>query len=185
MPRNVLFPRERYFRLSCCERGHDGCCIQRASISTEPPTSDHQARHRAGACRLGYKGLGEPLCFVAFGICAVVPAFVAMYRSVDASLTAQQLMQLHWPLVLPVTYVCGLTTTTVLFCSHFHQIEGDSAAGKQSPLVRLGSETGCKVRPPCHMAPAATCPSSMGLQHQELRALCCATAVLCTRCCAR
>jgi 1,4-dihydroxy-2-naphthoate octaprenyltransferase len=40
----------------------------------------------------------------------------------------------------------GLTTTVILFCSHFHQIKGDTAAGKRSPLVRLGTEKGCQVR---------------------------------------
>ena len=38
--------------------------------------------------------------------------------------------------------VVGLTTTSVLFCSHFHQIAGDTAAGKRSPLVRLGPHRG-------------------------------------------
>ena len=41
----------------------------------------------------------------------------------------------------------GLTTTSILFCSHFHQIEGDTAAGKMSPLVRLGTQRGYEVRP--------------------------------------
>ena len=40
----------------------------------------------------------------------------------------------------------GVTVTIILFCSHFHQIEGDRAAGKRSPLVRLGSERALKVR---------------------------------------
>jgi 1,4-dihydroxy-2-naphthoate octaprenyltransferase len=39
----------------------------------------------------------------------------------------------------------GLTTTIILFCSHFHQIEGDKAAGKMSPLVRLGTDRAVKV----------------------------------------
>jgi len=34
----------------------------------------------------------------------------------------------------------GISTTVILFCSHFHQIDGDRAAGKQSPLVRMGVE---------------------------------------------
>ena len=40
----------------------------------------------------------------------------------------------------------GLTTTSILFCSHFHQIEGDTAAGKMSPLVRLGTQRGYEVQ---------------------------------------
>lgn len=39
----------------------------------------------------------------------------------------------------------GITTSVILFCSHFHQIAGDVAAGKNSPLVRLGPETGTRV----------------------------------------
>lgn len=35
--------------------------------------------------------------------------------------------------------VIGLTTASILFCSHFHQMSGDKAAGKMSPIVRLGS----------------------------------------------
>ena len=40
----------------------------------------------------------------------------------------------------------GVTVTTILFCSHFHQIDGDTAAGKMSPLVRLGPVNALKVR---------------------------------------
>lgn len=96
-------------------------------------------------CRLSYQGLGEPLCFIAFGLCAVASAFTAMHRSIDMSMPAWELLQQHWALVVPMMVVCGLTTTTILFCSHFHQIQGDLRAGKNSPLVRLGTKTGCKV----------------------------------------
>lgn len=47
--------------------------------------------------------------------------------------------------VLAASVLVGLTTTLILFCSHFHQIEGDLAVGKMSPLVRVGTETGSKV----------------------------------------
>lgn len=40
----------------------------------------------------------------------------------------------------------GVTVTSILFCSHFHQIEGDRAAGKMSPLVSLGPDNGMQVR---------------------------------------
>ena len=33
----------------------------------------------------------------------------------------------------------GLTTTSILLCSHFHQEAGDRAIGKLSPVVRLGT----------------------------------------------
>jgi 1,4-dihydroxy-2-naphthoate octaprenyltransferase len=49
------------------------------------------------------------------------------------------------PLVLLLSVVVGITTTVILFCSHWHQIQGDIAAGKMSPLVRLGTTNACKV----------------------------------------
>uniref|UniRef100_A0A061QKN7 1,4-dihydroxy-2-naphthoate polyprenyltransferase, chloroplastic-like n=1 Tax=Tetraselmis sp. GSL018 TaxID=582737 RepID=A0A061QKN7_9CHLO len=41
--------------------------------------------------------------------------------------------------------IVGVTTSAILFCSHFHQISGDRAAGKMSPLVRLGGALGARV----------------------------------------
>jgi 1,4-dihydroxy-2-naphthoate octaprenyltransferase len=40
----------------------------------------------------------------------------------------------------------GSSIAVILFCSHFHQIEGDLAAGKASPLTRLGLDQGLMVR---------------------------------------
>ena len=43
--------------------------------------------------------------------------------------------------------VVGLTTASILFCSHFHQLATDKTAGKLSPIVRLGStQRGLQVR---------------------------------------
>jgi 1,4-dihydroxy-2-naphthoate octaprenyltransferase len=42
--------------------------------------------------------------------------------------------------------VVGASTAAVLFCSHFHQAAGDAAAGKKSPLVRLGGDTAAAAR---------------------------------------
>jgi 1,4-dihydroxy-2-naphthoate octaprenyltransferase len=39
----------------------------------------------------------------------------------------------------------GITTSLILFCSHFHQVEDDRAAGKTSPIVRLGTSVGSRV----------------------------------------
>ncbi|KAJ8510387.1 hypothetical protein OPV22_000821 [Ensete ventricosum] len=85
--------------------------------------------------RLSYQGLGEPLCFAAFGPFATT----AFYFSSGIS-------------PLPVTsrvlfssFLVGLTTTLILFCSHFHQIDGDRAVGKMSPLVRIGTRAGSEV----------------------------------------
>lgn len=59
----------------------------------------------------------------------------------------------HLPLQLSISLIAsniyqvlvGLTTTLILFCSHFHQIDGDQDVGKISPLVRLGTATGSRV----------------------------------------
>ncbi|RYR17532.1 hypothetical protein Ahy_B03g062243 isoform B [Arachis hypogaea] len=47
--------------------------------------------------------------------------------------------------VISVSILVGLTTSMILFCSHFHQIEGDMEVGKMSPLVRLGTARGAEV----------------------------------------
>jgi 2-carboxy-1,4-naphthoquinone phytyltransferase len=39
----------------------------------------------------------------------------------------------------------GITTSLILLCSHFHQVEDDLAAGKRSPIVRLGTWRGAQV----------------------------------------
>jgi 1,4-dihydroxy-2-naphthoate phytyltransferase len=119
--------------------------------------------------RLSYKGLGEPLCFLAFGLLAT-PAF---YLSLSSN------PNLPSPLITPLVWLLGilvgLTTTIILFTSHFHQIEGDKAAGKMSPLVRLGTDRATVVLRSAVLAPyllAALClaahlimyfPGSMGL----------------------
>jgi 1,4-dihydroxy-2-naphthoate octaprenyltransferase len=50
------------------------------------------------------------------------------------------------PLILLLSVLVGITTSVILFCSHWHQIKGDLAAGKMSPLVRLGTAKACKVK---------------------------------------
>ncbi|CAI0376070.1 unnamed protein product [Linum tenue] len=86
--------------------------------------------------RLSYQGLGEPLCFAAFGPFAST-AFYLLLRMTSGphyfQLTAT---------VLSVSLLIGFTTTLILFCSHFHQVEEDKAVGKISPLVRLGTKRG-------------------------------------------
>jgi 2-carboxy-1,4-naphthoquinone phytyltransferase len=36
-------------------------------------------------------------------------------------------------------------TSLILFCSHFHQVADDIAAGKKSPIVRMGTQLGSNV----------------------------------------
>lgn len=47
--------------------------------------------------------------------------------------------------VLSISVLVGVTTTLILFCSHFHQIDGDWEVGKMSPLVRIGTKRGSEV----------------------------------------
>ncbi|CAN7111358.1 unnamed protein product [Brassica rapa subsp. narinosa] len=90
--------------------------------------------------RLSYQGLGEPLCFAAFGPFATT----AFYLLLGGGSSEMR----HLPLssrILSSSLLVGFTTSLILFCSHFHQVEGDLAVGKFSPLVRLGTEKGAFV----------------------------------------
>lgn len=82
--------------------------------------------------RLGYHGLGEVLCFLSFGPLGVGAAY---YSQAQTWSMGSQLAGV----------IVGLTTTLVLFCSHFHQVEDDLAAGKRSPIVRLGTQRGAML----------------------------------------
>ncbi|CAI5968660.1 unnamed protein product, partial [Closterium sp. NIES-65] len=138
--------------------------------------------------RLSYRGLGEPLCFFAFGPSATTAFYLHQASQVNvqqsqvnvqqsqvnvqqsqvnvqqsqvnvqqsqvnvqqSQVNGQQSQQPGAPApvsaaVLAASVLVGITTTLILFCSHFHQIDGDRAKGKLSPLVRLGTATGCEV----------------------------------------
>ncbi|HEY9663508.1 MAG TPA: 2-carboxy-1,4-naphthoquinone phytyltransferase, partial [Allocoleopsis sp.] len=84
--------------------------------------------------RLGYQGLGEILCFFSFGPLAVSAAYYSQTQS--WSVTA-----------LLASIILGISTSLILFCSHFHQVEDDIAAGKRSPIVRLGTRRGAQLLP--------------------------------------
>ncbi|KAH6793413.1 UbiA prenyltransferase family protein [Perilla frutescens var. hirtella] len=86
--------------------------------------------------RLSYLGLGEPLCFAAFGPFATTAFYLLQSGARELSISGA---------VVASSILVGLTTSLILFCSHFHQIEDDRAVGKFSPLVRLGSERGARV----------------------------------------
>ena len=82
--------------------------------------------------RLGYQGLGEILCFFAFGPLGVAAGYYSQTQS--------------WSLTsLAASLIVGISTTLILFCSHFHQVKDDLAAGKLSPIVRLGTQRGSQV----------------------------------------
>lgn len=82
--------------------------------------------------RLGYLGLGEIICFFTFGPGAVAAAYYAQTQSFSGK-------------ALVISTIIGISTSIILFCSHFHQVEDDIAAGKRSPIVRLGTKQGAKV----------------------------------------
>ena len=88
--------------------------------------------------RLGYKGLGEPLCWLAFGPFATAAALLVISPSTDV---------VPWNTALVLGSGPALATTLVLFCSHFHQVEQDAAHGKQSPVVRLGTARAASLVP--------------------------------------
>ena len=95
--------------------------------------------------RLGYRGLGEILCFLSFGPLAVGAAYYSQTQSWGPAGWLQR-WQLDSPL-LPTAIIVGIGTTLVLFCSHFHQIEDDLKAGKRSPVARLGTRRGAQLLP--------------------------------------
>ncbi|MEM9538638.1 MAG: 2-carboxy-1,4-naphthoquinone phytyltransferase [Cyanobacteria bacterium P01_E01_bin.42] len=82
--------------------------------------------------RLGYQGLGEFICFFTFGPLAIAAAYYSQTQSFSVESLAASIL-------------VGITTSIILFCSHFHQVEDDLAAGKRSPIVRLGTKLGAKV----------------------------------------
>ncbi|MEB3200747.1 MAG: 2-carboxy-1,4-naphthoquinone phytyltransferase [Synechococcaceae cyanobacterium] len=90
--------------------------------------------------RLGYRGLGEPLCWLAFGPCATAAALLALGPSAAATV-------IPWRAALLLGSGPALATTLVLFCSHFHQVEEDAAHGKRSPVVRLGTARAAALVP--------------------------------------
>lgn len=82
--------------------------------------------------RLGYQGLGEILCFFAFGPLGVSAGYYSQTQT--------------WSITsLAASVIVGIVTSLILFCSHFHQVNDDIAAGKRSPIVRLGTANGAKV----------------------------------------
>ena len=88
--------------------------------------------------RLGYLGLGEPLCWLAFGPFATAAAVLVLAPSGEP---------IPWSTALSLGSGPALATALVLFCSHFHQVEEDAAHGKRSPVVRLGTARSAALIP--------------------------------------
>ena len=98
--------------------------------------------------RLGYRGLGEPLCWLAFGPLATAAGLLALSPQATASATATATATaVPWREALLLGSGPALATTLVLFCSHFHQVEEDAAHGKRSPVVQLGSSRAAGLVP--------------------------------------
>jgi 1,4-dihydroxy-2-naphthoate octaprenyltransferase len=90
--------------------------------------------------RLGYRGLGEPLCWLAFGPLATAAGLLALAPAGVAG-------TVPWREALALGSGPALATTLVLFCSHFHQVEEDAAHGKRSPVVQLGPRAAAALVP--------------------------------------
>ncbi len=91
--------------------------------------------------RLGYQGLGEPLCWLAFGPFATAASLLVLSPNINFGST------IPWMTALTLGAGPSLATTLVLFCSHFHQVAEDAAHGKRSPLVRLGTRKAASLVP--------------------------------------
>lgn len=70
------------------------------------------------------------LCFVAFGPLATM----AFYMASNEHLSLKIASKLSWICSMLV----GMTTSLILFCSHFHQVESDKYFNKKTPIIRLG-----------------------------------------------
>jgi 2-carboxy-1,4-naphthoquinone phytyltransferase len=98
-----------------------GCCVL-GYIYQGPPF------------RLSYQGLGEILCWFAFGPLA----FGAVYYSQTKSWSWHN---------MAAGAIVALATSLILFCSHFNQVEDDRKVGKLSPVVRLGAARAAALLP--------------------------------------
>tara|TARA_Y100000589_G_C27194459_1_gene646143 strand:- start:1834 stop:2748 length:915 start_codon:yes stop_codon:yes gene_type:complete len=90
--------------------------------------------------RLGYIGLGEPLCWITFGPLTHAAILLALNSSNNYN-------SIPWKESLLLGSGTSLAITLVLFCSHFHQIKEDQKFGKKSPLVILGAKNSSKLIP--------------------------------------
>ena len=84
--------------------------------------------------RLGYQGWGEILCFFAFGPLGVSAAYYSQTKSWSVGAIAAAI-------------IVGIITSLILFCSHFNQVDDDLAAGKKSPVIRLGTKRSAQLLP--------------------------------------
>lgn len=86
--------------------------------------------YTAGPLRLGYRGFGDVLVFLFFGIAAVAGTHWVQARTFSAA---------AWTSALPV----GLLAVAMLAVNNLRDREGDAACGKRTVAVRL-SERGAR-----------------------------------------
>lgn len=110
--------------------------------------------------RLGYFGLGEPICFFGWGLGVSAAYYAQLAARPDHHLILLDSLprltdRLRYILIdrlfardcslLSATLLVAYPTSIILFCSHFHQEDDDRKAGKQSPIVRLGTYRATRV----------------------------------------
>jgi 1,4-dihydroxy-2-naphthoate phytyltransferase len=83
--------------------------------------------------RLGYQGLGEIICLICFSM-VVVAAYYSQAQTLSIASFAAAI-------------IVAIATSLILFCSHLHQVKDDLAAGKRSPIVRLGTKKASQILP--------------------------------------
>ena len=83
---------------------------------------------------MGYQCWGEVLCFFAFGPLGVSAAYYSQTKSWSVGSIAAAI-------------IVGIITSLILFCSHFNQVNDELAAGKRSPVVRLGTKRAAQLLP--------------------------------------
>jgi len=88
--------------------------------------------------RLGYQGLGEPLCWIAFGPFATAAALLVL---------STNLTNIPWRNSFTLGSGPAVATTLILFCANFHQVLEDSENGKKTLLVRLGTKRASQLVP--------------------------------------
>ncbi|KGG16761.1 MULTISPECIES: 2-carboxy-1,4-naphthoquinone phytyltransferase [unclassified Prochlorococcus] len=91
--------------------------------------------------RLGYQGLGEPLCWIAFGPLATAAGLLVLSPNYNNANT------IPWKTAILLGAGPAVATTLVLFCANFHQVIEDSIHGKKTLLVRLGTKRAASLVP--------------------------------------
>ena len=88
--------------------------------------------YQAPPLRVSYKGLGEPLCFTAFG-----PLATSAFFAVFAGANLPSFLNVP-PLLWVNAWMVGVTTSMILFASHLHQREGDEREVVAVRSIRRG-----------------------------------------------